>query len=622
MAKVEAEYARKVIGQNRGIGILYAIRDSSFYFSGMAGAHESPQSAALETRSGHVAKFQDFFADVYEHHLSSRHLEKYKEKGVTDMMLPVFEAIFEGEDNGLLKDWMGQVDSHVRSYSIDNLAKIDAEAKKGGVVKKDIVIVGGGPLTSLAVSVLSPYYNVCVITDQNTVGKPWRNRPIYTNSSVAPEPNDEPRLPLQKGTTTPVISSLPGVNIDTDILLGADVKIVACDDRTSRYYVSGPRLGDLVATNIVLNTSDFIVNQKIELSDVKLNQDGTKRLTLKDTRTGKTRSLDASTVIFLTGPGKETCKFEDKPSQRAYRNAQRQVDKSIRQARAEIRNLKRTIKHYKDKGLDTDALLYEMRLISVTIPVPHILTLSSVEKIFEFWYEDLDADPRRYPFEDVMKRNRAIGFIGNGDSSRTLKELVDGKGPLRAYPNGQRIFENTSAVIYNETAESGAEYDRKNRRRYKGIYNFRTFNIKGKAVECFTEKNGQGKEEVAVKAEDGYYSIFDYVFVATGYERDDPGTHYPAYFSLQDLYDSESNVTGIGDAERGLIIGGSAANLPFAFLPNGLRNIIKTLEIPENTISLWVNALLLERFLWRLVAKEYKKDEESKPRYKREKMVI
>ena len=524
-----------------------------------------------------------------------------------------FENAFSREENGMLTRWMNELDKKVEASSEANLDAIDEAAQRGEVIKKDIVIVGGGPLTSVVASVLGPYYDVTVITDQSGLGKPWRNRPLYINSSAAAE-NDGKRLPLLDGTTTPVGAGQLFNTLDSDVLLLGDTKKVGCDDGSTREYVSGPALGDLVATNIVMNASDFIVGQTVDVDVDPFVRRQTQRVRLSNGDGDELRYLDARAVIFLTGPGSEECVISDFDSESDYYDCVEELYDNISASRQEIKEKTAEIEALKNRkqtrAVQAKISQLEEEVRRVNIELPRILTLTGVEAIYEFWREDLNSDPNRFPLDDVINKGSYVGFVGSGDTSKTLKELVDGKAPKRAYPQNYEITNPATTFIYNEQSANTDEYDRNNRRRYKGGFTQdSTVGIPYKVNTCLVERNADDTPRGVTVTNtdvlgDTRERTFDYVFVATGFTPADVASNLESRgVEVGLVKDKFGNVVAKGNSRENIYVAGSATGFTAKDFPPSIRNIINGLGISENTIALWVHSLLAERLAWTIAAK-------------------
>ncbi|HLZ60243.1 MAG TPA: hypothetical protein VKR06_25105 [Ktedonosporobacter sp.] len=522
-----------------------------------------------------------------------------------DLIEPIFSAIFQDRDAGLLRQWMQAIDTHVETSSSRLIEAIDnAERRRQSPIRKDIVLVGGGPLTSMAASVLGAFFHVTVITEQNGLGKPWRNRPIYINSSSLVKDFNGAPLPLLSGGTTRIIGRQQLNSLGVDLLLGTDTKSVLCDNGQVIEYIAGPRMGDLVATNILFHADDYLINQRVDLSQTQRTTNGSIRLVLIDTEDGTRRELDAAAVFLLTGPGKEQPQVSN-ASSHLYQETARQLDLDLRQARCNVewhRDALRQLEGQPPKpGVLVQREWLRKRVAQATVELPHLLTLTAIEKVYAFW-EDLGADPASFPFTDLIARSKSIAYIGNGDTMRTLKEFVEGRGPMSSYPVGVKHRPGRS-TIYNELAFSPQEYDASSRRRYKGTFTPMTTSVPFKARR-YRLMSGESQVEVTHQDENGAQRKrqYSYAFDCTGLDRSPIEATLPASFPLHDIRDLQGNVVARGNADANLFIVGSATGWNIRDFPIKAQNIVGALGIAENTISLWINGPLVERLTYTYAA--------------------
>ncbi|GHO50868.1 hypothetical protein [Ktedonospora formicarum] len=518
-----------------------------------------------------------------------------------DFLEPIFSAIFE--EKVLLRQWMRGLDTHVEASSARLLEAMDRQAQRGEApLRAQVVLVGGGPLASIVASILGAFFSVTVVTEHSSLGKPWRNRPLYINSSSLITDFHGAPLPLLAGPTTRIIGRQQLNNLDVDLLLQTDIKSVPCEDGSTARYIAGPRLGDLVATNLLCNVDAYLVNQRVEVSTMRQTANGRLRLTLMDMRSGDRREMDASAVFLLTGPGREQSKVPGASSQRVYQEAQAQLDATLRQIRHQFswhdEALRRLEAVPSMPGVRAQCQWLRTRLAQMYVPLPRVLTLTAIEKLYELW-DDFGADPLAFPLNE-LGRKQSIAYIGNGDTMRTLKELVDGRGPLSAYPEGCQPH-NRKSTIYNEQATTPQEYDQVNRRRYQGVYTPTTTSIPGKARRYRTIKDAS-LVEVTHQDEQGRLRrrVYNYLFDCTGLQRTPIETTLPASFPLQGISDLQGITVGRGGAE--LFLTGAALGWRISDLPGELQRIIQGLGIAENTISLWVNGPLAERLAYTYAA--------------------
>ncbi len=279
-----------------------------------------------------------------------------------DLVVPVFEVLFAERESRLLPLWMRELDAHVEATSRTTLQTID-EAARGGLppLRKDVVLVGGGPLTSIVASVLGPYFQVTVITEQRGLGKPWRNRPLFINSSCEVRNFNGSPLPLLGGTTTRLIGRGQWNNLEANLLLQAsDTKDVTCDNGSVARYATGSRLGDLIATDIVLNADDYLVGQRVDISQMGRNPDGSLQVVLVDTQDGRQRTIHATACFMLTGPGPEQSKVPEAASQRLYQAAAEQIDLAIREARIDLAQVRAVLEAFETAVPTQEPLVLEV----------------------------------------------------------------------------------------------------------------------------------------------------------------------------------------------------------------------------------------------------------------------
>ncbi len=631
---VSREQLKHSVFQNRRIADISRLREHllTHFSQAHGGPHAprvSPIALQLQNRTRHLRPFAPFFQRLLDPHSPSarmrsltRNLQIAAQLGwkaqdfrhipsvfdarfndPNDLIEPLFAAIFQDREAGLLRQWMAVLDTQVETVSAHLLATIDRAARVGCVpLRREVVLIGGGPLTSIIASILGAFFHVTVITEQRGLGKPWRNRPIYINSSALIADFQAAPLPLLGGGTTRVIGQQQLNNLDISLLLGTDTKRVRCDDGSEVEYIAGQRLGDLVATNIVFNADDYLIDQQVDVSNLQQTAQGNVRLVLIDTETGRRRELDASAVFVLSGPGNERTlspvhELETHLHQvRTHTDWQRDA---LRRLEAEPAT----------PGIQTERQWLRERMAQTPVDLPRVLSLTAIEKLYE-WWEDGGAEPAQFPLRDLFAQGRRIAYIGNGDTMRTLKELVEGRGPERAYPEGFPFCNpGGRSTIYNESATSPQEYDRATRRRYQGTYTATTAAIpfKARRARVLTE---QARVEV-IHDDDAGRSLrrrYSYVFACTGLDRRSLAAHLPAAPSLQKIRDLEGVVVACGNGGHGgtaganLFIAGAATGFTTPDFPQEIQTILEAIAIDQNTISLWVNGLLAERLAYSYAA--------------------
>jgi hypothetical protein len=591
----------------------------------------SPARLQIQNRKTHLRPFLPFFQRLLDPHSASprmrslarnvhmaaqcgwqahdfRHIPSlfdHRFSDPDDLLEPIFSAIFQDREAGLLRQWMQVLDRHVEASSRRLLEAMDRNARDQQIpMRKDVVLVGGGPLTSIVASILGAFFHVTVITDQHGIGKPWRNRPIYINSSSFVNDFNDAPLPLLGGCTTRIIGRQQLNSLEIDLLLGTDTKLVRCENGKSVEYIAGPRMGDLIATNILLHADDYLIDQCVNLSALQRTTDGKIRLQLLDREDGTRRELDASAVFLLTGPGKEQSAIPPASSQ-PYGEEARLLETNLRQARSLLAWHREALHHLEGQeatpGVHVQRQWLCERIAQTNVDVPPVLTLTAIEKLYAFW-DDFGALPDHFPLRDLLAPSTPIAYLGNGDTMRTLKELVEGRGPSSAYPSG---FEpgKTKSTIYNEMAASPDAYDASNRRRYQGTYTSATTALPFKASR-YRLLREKARVEVTHRDETGtrrrrqYRSAFD----CTGLDRRPIEASLPASVACEDIRDLQGNVVARGNADANLFIAGSATGWTVRNFPEKAQNIVEAVGIPENTISLWINGPLVERLAYTYAA--------------------
>lgn len=505
---------------------------------------------------------------------------------VSDPIPYVLQEIITARDRqvspDLSRQWMGVIDESVRRSSEANLAAIDQQAREGGdPVKKKLVIVGGGLLTSLEVSLLGQYFDLTVITRDGRIVEDWRSSPFCINSSTQ---NDfGPNLPLLSGTTTPIIAQGQYADIDPQILLGGDTKQVLCEDGTTREYISGLKLGEVAATNIISGCSDFITGQEVREQDTTFLPDGTKRLVLRDTATGKVRTLDAQDVFFIPGPGEEVSSIGDERSRRDYDGSLQAIKKQIADARRLIAQYRAELAQIDPRSTRTrDRRRIEAlngKIYSIKIDVPGILSRTSIRYLYDFWQYDQDKNPGSFPLRDIFQEGKSVAVIGGGDTAKTLIELLRGEGPLGAYPNGER------PQVIPEITVFGVKDDDQGRRRYAD-----SLGDIGRTSAKVTEVYGRAGRVKVKYSTARLRSRFDYSIVSTGLSKQRVSDRLPREIQLDKLSDLEGNTVALGNERLGIYIIGSGTGFTKQDFPPPIVRIIDGLGIPENTVSAWVNS--------------------------------
>lgn len=514
-----------------------------------------------------------------------------------DVLIPFFRLIFQDRQAGLLQRWMGALDAFVGASSRTNLAAMDRVAStQQRPVRKDVVLVGGSALTSLVASILGAYFHVTVIAPHG-LGRPWRDRPIFINSSSTVKDVNAPALPLLGGPTTRIIGSHQLNSLDVSVLLGSDTLQVQCDDTSSIEYTSGFRLGCLVATNILWHADDYILGHTVEMSGIQQTADGHLRIPLI-AEDGTTRELDASALFLLTGPGTECTAVTDTQTQTLYHQMSRQVDVAIEQVQQRTGWYQEALHKLEPDASRcwTEVQWLRAKRDEQKVELPRILTLSGIEKLYRHWLNN-GSNPAQFPLTELMCKATEVGYVGAGDTSRTVKELLEKRGPREAYPPDLEAI-LSYGTIYNEMATSPEDYDFRNRRRYRGGYDQSSLAIPYKVIAYQVGENG-AEGEVRVAYVDDFGTIntasHDFLIDATGIDRRPIEALLSETLAIRAIRDLEGMVVARGNPDIGLYISGSATQFRARDLPVELQRIIQILGIPENTISLWVHGALAER---------------------------
>jgi hypothetical protein len=596
----------------RTISKYSGIADVSFLQEQLLNNIASPDFVAWQqaVRQEHLRPFEQFFEQIGMYdtpQLAPRPLPAGFDRRFNDPadpIAPIFERIFG--DAQLLRLWMKQLDEHIENDSDRKLNEIDQAARSGQYpTRHSIVIIGGGPLTCLAASILAPFHRVTVITNQRRIGGDWRNSPFWINSSCAISDFSAPALPTQGGPTTHVVNSRQ-VYLNVDLLLKGETKTVTCDDGSTVQYVPGTTLGDLIATNMLLDIDEFLLEQQVDFSRLQRTRDGL-RVEMVDTRDGTQRTLLADTVICLTGPGREQTKIADARTQRLYGRVARELDDDLQMVRGQLAPLRKERRQLEDSPTTPQVktrlqqIRREMVQIAKTVRSQRVWTLTALQKRYELWSYDMDYDPDAYPFADILYAE-SIGFIGDGNTMCIAKEITDGTAPSCAYQYGTAPAGRPPATLYNVQASTQEEFDEQSRRRYKGVFTPGTRSIPFKAAQY---KLQEPFVEIAHYDADGQLcrNTFGYLFDATGLDKMPlESLLNQGIFDMGDVRDTEFNVVARGDTGADLYIAGSAASIEISRLPDDLQAIFRELKLRDNTISLWLNGLLVERLVLTIAA--------------------
>jgi hypothetical protein len=241
-----------------------------------------------------------------------------------------------------------------------------------------------------------------------------------------------------------------------------------------------------------------------------------------------------------------------------------------------------------------------MRAACHQVEPPPLLTLGLIETLYAFWQQECAGDPASFPLLSLFEPGRSLAVIGSGDTARTLKEWIDGRGPHSAYPAGVQPIQSPQATIYNEQATTVQAYVRSNRRRYQDVWtaNTRAVADKARQYRLCTTRTGASRIEVTHRDEAGKRHRYRYqtVFDATGLASTELADQIPAAVGEVHLIrDLTGQVVARGNEASHLYLVGAAANLRFEDLPDDLQRIVELLQIKENRLALWLNGALAER---------------------------
>lgn len=209
----------------------------------------------------------------------------------------------------------------------------------------------------------------------------------------------------------------------------------------------------------------------------------------------------------------------------------------------------------------------------------------------------LDRDDRYWPFRNLVKDGVSVGLTAGGDSGRTSAEMIGQNGPREAYPTDLDPDQTPDVVLYSVGARSKNSYRRSVRERYRFVYTDKT-SSQSEKIRAIRYDRTNGKV-IAYDDERNFGRKFDYIIMATGYERDPIEAKLAsAGIEIKKLKDSQGNVVGKGNLGVGVMIGGTALGFKKEDFPQELINIIDILGVGENTVSLWVYNVLFTRLLW------------------------
>lgn len=494
-------------------------------------------------------------------------------------------------DDVLRNQYMSRIDDAVAGESRDFCREIDIQKDADGeLLFVPVLVVGGGPLTSLIARMVGPYADVTVVTQSDKISGPWRNRRwIYLNSSTKNNKNGS-RLPLLDNNTTPITPSRMANVMQSDSLLdqtaleiNSRVRVIGKKTaRRKKMYLPGNRLGDVTAHNIYANTKRILTNQSVDARLSRINADGSTVVTMFDETTGRIRRIRAGAVIYATGPGKEVCKIPDRFSQYLYGQAERATNLNIEAAK------ERTLRGENGK-----------------LKLEGIIGLQIFEKLFGYW-SDVGELKNEYPFSPIFKTSARVGIIGNGDTANTWAEFLSGKSQASAYPIERSLLELPEVTWFGLPQKTQQAFKQKKRRRYKNAYGDNITSNASKVDNIRRMADGS----VLVTDKSGNSQTFDYVFVATGLEKNNlPEKLESCGIPIQLVKDLEGKVVAKGNTKFNNYIVGTAAEINPADFPDEIRNILAAIDVAENTVALWVHTALTSRLIWTLLA-QMKLDEE------------
>ncbi|HET9946892.1 MAG TPA: hypothetical protein VFQ63_02410 [Patescibacteria group bacterium] len=577
----------------------------------------TPSDLSSAHRAKTLEPFRGFFFEVQERLANltqSRRARRAAVKVDRELTTPndpidkALRAIFS--DKNLRREWMGKIDQRVSMASETNLAEIDErKAEKGELVEKELVIVGGGPVTALLAAQLGPYYKITVITEQDAIGKPWRSRPNFLNSS-AEDDFLSGRTPLQKGSTTPLTPFGTVTNITpADLLVldaAEDVLTVSCSDKKKRRYISGRSFGEIIATNIAANVTDFIVGQRVETED-SFGPGLDTILTLTDAD-GVKRRIRADAVIYATGPGKEKLGTNDPESNELFKEGVESLKEQLKVARELLSYLRNYVAATGGKPEDFQRLLLESKQ-QFMLKLPRVLNYTMVEMITDYWITDLGESEEIYPLEPLFDESNSLGFGGDGDNARVMIELFRGLGPANSRPKRLQAKSGGPRVtIYNEEAGSQREYDARARNRYTGrVFIEGTTSSVPRKASRISQVTENGQEKIRVRDISGFSSDYDYYFPAAGLSEPDTLRNLQRA-GVSMVYTpsfSTGTIVSRANGDRNTFIVGTASQIGNnGFFPNEIRQIINRLQINENTVALWAYIYLTEIFGWDFLSKK------------------
>jgi hypothetical protein len=523
--------------------------------------------------------------------------------------------------------WLKAVQTRVRASSDDNKRMMREAGKEGKVIRKKMVIVGAGPIAATAATILGPFFETTVITTDDTIGASWLDRYLFINSSADKERGFEVNLPVI-GLATPIAGKeVEKWNVQPDAIANAAALKVKCALGDTRGYLSGPKLGAVVTTDIAINVDDFIVDAAVDFENIRYRNerlpDGElnllKILRLQDKVTGETTILEAENLLILTGPGEEESPIRgqatapnspESRSEKIFIDARNKLERDILNARQRILSLDRSIASLRTIPADDVVLSriadLERQRSQISIKIPKVLNLSMVQRAYGFWTRFLDSDPERFPFKDLLQKDKKVVIVGGKDGGDIFREWVTLESPPEAFPPDYNKKDNMIAtcVQIGSTPEVlPRQFFEAKRKRYtstvrnpKDLEN----NIYGRAQSWKYAQQGL-KVVVAVDDYDKGAKVeeeADYLLLAGGVSRRQSQAGLLASFGR--ITDVQGQLVGRGDNSLRTWVGGSAAAINGSELPGAIRRVINTLQISENTLSLWANVALAQRLCWEI----------------------
>lgn len=619
--RIGIDVAEARINENSAIGNDWPLRDTFVKGSGLSRLFESQnlnvpegmQALISTNRARHMQPFIPFLTKVFES-VNRKRTNAWKEmKAVVDTLgvgrfpselLTLHEAVSTDlrftnpddlaldkafatllADEDLSREYVQQLDAHVTRKSDELLARIDEAAKEGKRIKIPYLIVGDGPNACAAATQLGAFNSVGIVSEQSRLAELW-DRPLYINSSSIETNPDAAAFPLNLAGTTRVTPRAMQNTVRPKDMINSSVLTIkyslfesnGLERPIEKKYISGPALRKVILHNEVCHADYFLMGQKVEADKTRISEDGKSLIiTIRDVKTGIVREFDNADTLFMTGTGKEILKGVDDFTQLIYERGERRLNDLID-----------NVTRLKDEGRP-------IRPSLVTEGLPQLLTPTLIEKMYRLWDNVLERDDRYWPFRNLIKEGVRVGLTAGGDSGRTTAELIGQNGPRESYPTDLDADQTPDVVLYSVSERTKFQYRRAVRERYKYVYTDTTTSRPGK-IRSVRERDGK---LAVIDSQSGIGERFDYVILATGYERDPIVDKLAqAKIETKKLKDADGNVVGEGNLGVGIMIGGTALGYKKEDFPDDLRNIINILGVGENTVALWVYNVLLTRMLW------------------------